>query len=294
MMNDWMTWLMILCALCRYDSRRVAVVAGSHWNARNHPIWGICEANIKKNWSTLLTRRSSLKRVAAHIQVPESAKNTTTVDLLRDSSSSIRNDTMQEQNCRAKIELSPHGSSVGSNNGSAIKASAVIELPFPKRVAYDAFADLSRQTEFSPWLKSVEFLEGDGTDAGVGSITRWILSYLGVRLTWNAISTLQDPRNGILEWESISGLRNNGRVTFQEISEDRTHMNLTMSIAVPKVVAFNFRPKNLASMLERHILDSTLRNFRQNVMENEWKNCRPQNETIATPSSSSSSTPIRM
>jgi uncharacterized membrane protein len=156
-----------------------------------------------------------------------------------------------------------------AKNDNAIEVSASIELPFPKGVAFDAFSDLSRQSTFSPWLKSVEYLNGEKN--GVGSLTRWKLSYLGLRFSWNAVSTVQDRKNGILEWKSITGLQNNGRVVFHEIDHERSYMNMTMSFSIPRLAARLMGPTKLATIVEKRILENTVRNFRQIVAENDWK-----------------------
>jgi uncharacterized membrane protein len=163
------------------------------------------------------------------------------------------------------------------NSKGQIQVSTEIELPFPKTVAFDAFSDLSRQATFSPWLTSVKYLNG-ATQNSVGTITRWTLSYLGLRFSWNAVSTKQDRENGIIEWESVTGLRNNGRVEFHSLGE-RTQMKMTMTFTTPRLAARMLGESNsIARLVENRILKSTLHNFRQVVMENDWK--QKQQESI--------------
>lgn len=162
------------------------------------------------------------------------------------------------------------------NEKGAVEVSAAIELPFPKAVAFDAFADLRRQATYSPWLKSVEYLEGANND--MGSKTRWKLSYLGLKFTWDSICTVQDRNNGILEWKSIAGLKNHGRATFQEKSDGSTYMIMTLTIVVPRFAAQLVGPKNLSSMLEKFILESTVQNFRQIVGEKYQESLRIQRQ----------------
>jgi uncharacterized membrane protein len=161
----------------------------------------------------------------------------------------------------------------------AIQVSASVELPFPRAVAYDAFADLSRQSTYSPWLQSVEYVNGKRNV--VGALTRWKLSYLGLRFSWNAICTVVDPQNGIVEWKSISGLSNQGRVVFSEHpAEDggrsSSIMHMTMCVSMPRIAARLVGQGQLASLFEKHILENTIQNFRHIVAENDWKRIQEQ------------------
>jgi uncharacterized membrane protein len=160
----------------------------------------------------------------------------------------------------------------------AIQVSASVELPFPKAVAYDAFADLSRQATFSPWLKSVEYLEGERN--AVGALTRWKLSYLGLSFSWNAISTVQDRHNGIIEWKSVTGLPNQGRVVFSEHPDDNgdasSVMHMTMCFSLPRFAARLLGPSQLVTIVEQRILKNTIHNFRRIVAENDWKRIQQQ------------------
>lgn len=171
----------------------------------------------------------------------------------------------------AKKTNRPSSSSVSSRCSELIEVSTEIDLPFPKSVAFDAFADLSRQSTFSPWLKSVEYLDGANQNS-VGTTTRWTLSYMGLRFSWNAVSTRQDREHGVIEWESVTGMKNNGRVEFHEVGDDRTHMKMTMRFRKP-VFANRMLGESgkIASMVENRILKSTLLNFRQDVLENDWR-----------------------
>jgi uncharacterized membrane protein len=257
-------WLKLFALYQLFHCNGTSFVISAH---RNYQIWGSNERNTR-NWSTTLASRTYRRQ--AFIQTDEKAKTSVGND---DSFNDVvDNATNDDANI---IETSRQH---GGVSGNAITVSAVIDLPFPKDVAYDAFSDLSRQSTFSPWLKAVEYI--DGERHCVGSKTRWTLSYLGLRFTWNAISTLQDPSNGIIEWESITGLQNNGRVTFEELSDDRTHMNMTMSFVVPRFAARILGPHKLASIVERRILDTTIQNFRQNVIENDWKQIQQQQQQL--------------
>lgn len=170
------------------------------------------------------------------------------------------------RSCNTPPENEPNN----NRKDGKIQVSADIELEFPKEVAYDAFSDISRQASFSPWLKSVVFLNGSQENT-VGATTKWTMSFMGVPMSWNAISTRQDRENGVIEWKSITGLQNNGRVEFRSLG-DRTHMIMTMTFTTPRLATRILGEGHvIARVVENKMLKSTLRNFRQIVLENDWK-----------------------
>jgi uncharacterized membrane protein len=115
------------------------------------------------------------------------------------------------------------------------------------------------------------------------------MSYLGLRYSWDAISTLQDRDNGIIEWKSITGLENEGRVEFlpvlSESKEDATtssiggggggssacRMTMSMRFRLPRVVTrfigAGTNERGPARYIETHMLQKTLQNFRDMVHE---------------------------
>jgi uncharacterized membrane protein len=269
MMNLSKSWMALLLLYTVFQANSNGFATSAHWNRHNPRLRRIGNSGRKTTTAIqpkLLSKwGASTSTRTAFIQTEETTKTSA------QAGSSNVEEGAQETNHEALIEKSH-----STVNGGAIQVSAAIELPFPKNVAYDAFSDLSRQSSYSPWLKSVEYIEGERNS--VGSKTRWRLAYLGLRFTWNSISTLQDPKNGIIEWESITGLQNHGRVTFQELSEDRTYMNMTMSFTVPRIAARLLGPHKLASIVEKRILETTVRNFRQTVVENDWKVIQEQRQ----------------
>jgi len=52
-----------------------------------------------------------------------------------------------------------------------LAVSAEMELPFPAEIAHDAFSDLPRQPEWSPWLHSVECIANDKQSSPVSSLS---------------------------------------------------------------------------------------------------------------------------
>lgn len=153
----------------------------------------------------------------------------------------------------------------GAENNRVV-VSTDIELPFPAHVAYDAFADLPRQPTWSPWLKSVEYLAGSERKE-----TKWEMKYLGVAVSWNAVSTrLERPYR--IEWESTSGLKNFGKVHFEPLDDKRTRMKMTMTFILPKFLTVVFgKGAKLRRIIEKRMIQTTLANFRDIVIENDLR-----------------------
>lgn len=265
MMRLSTSWLALLLLYIVFQADSNGFATSSDWTHHNPRCWGIGNRGRQHTPSTCAAWGASLRSPTAFIHSEESTKTTA------HTGSSMDDATVEDIDHESPIQKSH-----SSVSGGAIVVSAALELPFPKRVAYDAFSDLSRQSTYSPWLKSVEYIEGERNS--VGSKTRWKLNYLGLRFTWKSISTLQDPQNGVIEWESITGLQNNGRVTFQELDNDRTFMNMTMSFTVPRIASRLLGPHKIASIVEKRILETTVCNFRQIVCDNDWKAIQMQKQ----------------
>lgn len=160
----------------------------------------------------------------------------------------------------------------------AIQVQKTIDVPFDSTVAFNAFSNLPRQAEFSPWLRKVEYIKDipAGTDrvhlTGAAGETRWSMSFSGISFSWNAVCT-KLSRPSVIEWESVSGMKNFGRVDFIEKEDGNAECTLTMTFVAPKLVAALFRRSNtLANFVQNRIVLKTLENFRDIVAkENEGK-----------------------
>ena len=102
---------------------------------------------------------------------------------------------------------------------------------------------------------------------------------MGVSYSWISIATKQD-RPYVIEWESVSGLKNFGRVQFTPLLDDdddddgttnittTCRMNMTMTFVPPRIVAALFRnPKGVQRFMERKLIGSSLRSFRDVVID---------------------------
>jgi uncharacterized membrane protein len=105
-----------------------------------------------------------------------------------------------------------------------------IEVPADPGRCYELYSQLEEHPRWSPWLRSVVFL--DHTER----VSEWTLESRGVRVAWKARNTIEE-HGKCIQWESITGLPNKGLVTFEEKAPGLTTMELTLSYAVPKPIA---------------------------------------------------------
>lgn len=216
----------------------------------------------------------------------------------------------------------------GDRRGRASKreivVSASIDLPFGADVAFDAFSDLPRQPSWSSWLNSVSYVDDndynddDGrkiaieeeerekrmtlfdnnSDNNSGTITnvdveqlrqtKWVMGWKKIRFSWKSkVTSMDRPRS--IQWESTSGLKNMGVITFEEkekvvdsdsyndnnndnepLKQVKTRMTLTLKFITPRVVASLMkRSDKVASFMKTQILRPTLIKFRDIVMVND-------------------------
>jgi len=157
-----------------------------------------------------------------------------------------------------------------------IAVSASIELPFPSSVAFDAFSDLTRQPSWSPMIRSVEYIESELTIDDDTPVTEWTMGLKGFKFSWKSISTVLE-RPYRIEWESISGLKNFGKIHFLDLHDDagchtKTRMTMSMTFFAPRVVSAMFRRSNkLANYVENKMILATLVRFRDIVLEEDLK-----------------------
>lgn len=161
-----------------------------------------------------------------------------------------------------------------------ITASASLELPFSAQVAYDKFANLEEHSNWSTWLKKVEYTDLSNNDDNDKDddkerlrTSKWSAGMRGFTWSWDAINTeLQYPT--VVAWKSTSGVRNHGRVEFDATGPESAHMTIEMAIEAPRFVALFFRrSKGLSRFIEQRMLNQMIRNFRDEVvMEQQQQN----------------------
>lgn len=186
-----------------------------------------------------------------------------------------------------------------ANKLGEIAVTATIDLPFSADTAFDAFSDLPRQPSWSSWLHSVSYLNDGGNSIndsyliqkeeqekrfnnfidGTSCIdvqqlreTKWVMGWKRIRFSWKSKVTFME-RPKCIKWESTSGLKNKGILTFKERRMDSsqpgviTQMTLTLKFVAPKVVAALMkRSDKVEAYMKSQILQPTLAKFRDTVM----------------------------
>jgi uncharacterized membrane protein len=147
-----------------------------------------------------------------------------------------------------------------------IQVSSRIELPFSAYVAYDAYADLTRQSTWSSWLDSVVVVQESNHHESI-----WTLRFLGgMTYSWTAVM-VRNQRPHLIQWKSVTGLPNFGTVRFYSNRDDAdtTLMTMKMTFVAPRAVSILFRTsKILAKYVEQKMITQSLEEFR-NVVSKE-------------------------
>lgn len=166
-----------------------------------------------------------------------------------------------------------------------IVVSSELDMDVPIEIAYDAFQDLPRQPSWSPWLKSVEYINGDRNKS------LWKMKTMGITVSWRAQNT-QLERPHLIAWESTSGLKNYGRVEFEKLTATTTRMRFVMTFVPPRVVNMLIRRSGqrqeksggggagsgLQHMVEERMLQTTLVNFRDILVQQDLQ--KQQEEVV--------------
>ena len=103
--------------------------------------------------------------------------------------------------------------------------------------------------------------------------TKWVMGWRKIRFSWKSKVTFME-RPKCIQWESTSGLKNMGKITFEEqarndnkVDDVVTHMTLSLTFIAPRIVAGMMRRSDkIATFMKSQILRPTLRKFRDIVM----------------------------
>jgi len=156
--------------------------------------------------------------------------------------------------------------------------SSEIELPVSASVACEAYSDLTRMPNWSSWLESVVILNNGAPNDNGRVESKWTAKVMGVRYSWTAEAIETDNEEPYtIRWRSITGLRNEGTVTFcpkdanNHSSDDNkvptTMMKLDMVFSMPSAVSSILRRTGkLSRFVEKIILAKSLRGFRDVVV----------------------------
>jgi uncharacterized membrane protein len=179
------------------------------------------------------------------------------LDSLHDFPGSLDNDDRASSKLAETREDRYKASTATSSSGKEISVIVTLKLPFSAETAASRFTDLPQHSRWSPWITSVSYQ---------GAETEWSLNVRGIPLKWRATSEfLHDPPG--IQWQSVSGLSNRGRVEFLRQSETTCNMKVQMTILTPRLLRPLFRGTSifLEDFLRDKLLKWSLENFRDVV-----------------------------
>lgn len=147
------------------------------------------------------------------------------------------------------------------DKANAIVMEASLEMPFSPKVAYDAFSDFSRHSDWNPGVTSVEYVDPLNREA------RWTMeAFAGLKIDWHTVPTVLDP-NKAIAWKSIKGMQLEGQVHFTPIADGgQTLMVLTSSYVVPRMMR-RFFGKAKKGKKESNQVKDVLEKFRDVVSQ---------------------------
>ena len=129
-----------------------------------------------------------------------------------------------------------------------------IEVEAPVAKVYEYWRDLENLPSF---MKNIEEVRATGPDT-----THWVVKGpLGYRAEFDARTT-QDQPNSAIGWNSVDGdVQTSGQVRFQEVTPNRTRVEVQMKYADPPAGKLGEAASRLTSG-PKAIMEQDLRNFR--------------------------------
>ncbi len=114
-----------------------------------------------------------------------------------------------------------------------VKNVASVETQVPLKICWQLWQDRTRIPNWMPWIAKVEYDDKDRTK------TKWILEteQFGQKLqfSWTA-KDLEPVEYERIAWKSEDGLRNRGSVTFKEVGNNNTKIEMMIEYEVPAVL----------------------------------------------------------
>ena len=125
-----------------------------------------------------------------------------------------------------------------------------IDVDVPVRVTYDQWTQFEEFPRFMDGIKQVKQLND--------TTLQWDAEINGVDKSWQAEITEQEP-DRVIAWRSTSGARNDGRVTFEPISAERTRVTLELDVEPDGPIE---KAGDALGFVKRQV-DGDLRRFRE-------------------------------
>jgi len=119
---------------------------------------------------------------------------------------------------------------------------ASVELPFSPRIAYFAFGDFTRHSQWNPHVTSVEYVDASRTEA------RWTMQIFGMKFGWSTIPVRKEP-NKLIVWKSVKGLQLQARAEFEPLSDGECRMLYTLSYEAPRKLKYQGDSKKESAQL---------------------------------------------
>jgi uncharacterized membrane protein len=96
-----------------------------------------------------------------------------------------------------------------------------IDVDVPVRIAYDQWTQFETFPRFMDGVKRVQQLDD--------TTLEWTAEINGIERSWRADITEQEP-DRVIAWRSTSGARNDGRVSFDSLDDERTRATLELDV----------------------------------------------------------------
>ena len=139
------------------------------------------------------------------------------------------------------------------------EVSSSITIPANPYRVYDLYSRLEEHPTWSPWLDEVVYDSKSG-------LSSWTLRTLGLTYSWKSNNTI-NSRPSCIQWESISGFQNRGRVEILEQEAGMTKLTLTISFDVPQVAASIINSIGSVQKFAEESLVGDLRRFKSRLMQ---------------------------
>jgi uncharacterized membrane protein len=96
-----------------------------------------------------------------------------------------------------------------------------IDVDVPVRITYDQWTQFEEFPRFMEGVKQVRQVDD--------TTLEWTAEIKGIERSWKAEVTEQEP-DTVIAWRSTSGAKNDGRVTFEPLGENRTRVTLQLDV----------------------------------------------------------------
>ena len=96
-----------------------------------------------------------------------------------------------------------------------------IDVEVPVRVAYDQWTQFEEFPRFMDGIKRVQQLND--------TTLEWTAEIKGIERSWRAEISEQEP-DQVVAWRSTSGAKNDGRVSFESLGDNRTRATLELEV----------------------------------------------------------------